>query len=433
MDFRLPSSPNKRYLTGPDWVITSLDYAMKRTTCAGNSSQVVMRLGGLLAEAGLRGLLDRVCAALPVLAGRVSRDLNLTPYWHIPTGPGPGARLYVYDAQEPMEILAQAANRPFDSELSHVVFHYVRCVDDSYLAITFDHRLLDARGAEALLWLMQECSAGGLNVDGIRLRQDALLDKWGLKFLAGRNVNRKFIALSKPMPDCLPLPGGDTRGFKYLVSGFSAHQTAQLMERAAREAGYLFELPFLLASVYEAVDELFKSRGIGAANYLVPVTVDMRKDGEERAEMFFNHVSYLLFKAGPQELASHAALVGALKAQMYEHVKSGMLRDLASASHLVRIAPRWFLNAALSLPFKGTLASFCFSYIGRSAYRGHTFMGLDVKDMFHMPRVPAPPGLGVFCTMHGGRMHLTVSWLDGLLSDAEAKGLEAAIHASLTQ
>ncbi len=429
---RVPSAKRKRYLTGPDWVVSMLDYAMKRTTCSGNSSQIVFRLNGQIDEHALRDVLDRMHEALPVLSGRVSRDFNLCPYWRMPRKSGK-ADLSVHDG-DPMPLLEAAANRGFRDENTHLAYHYIRAREGtSHFAITFDHRLFDARGAEAFLWLINDLYQSGTAPQGVNLTQDALLDGWSRKFLAGRNINRKLIALGRPMPRCLPMPAAARPGFRYRVLGFDAAQSAAILKMASEEAGYLFEMPYLLASVVPAVDRVFKSRGIASPNYLVPVTVDARSAEDIRKELFFNYVTYLFFKIGPDELADRARLIGSLKAQMFEHVKDGTLRDIAEASHLMRIAPLPALSAALNLPFKGTLASFCFSYIGRSAYLGERFMGHEIKDCFHMPRVPSPPGLGLFFTRFGQRLHLTLSWLEGLITEQEAAGIEATVLAGLGQ
>lgn len=429
---RIPSAKRKRYLTGPDWVVSMLDYAMKRTTSCGNSSQIVFKLGGTLDAATLRDLLDRLHHALPVLGGRVSRDINLCPYWRIPRK-GNKADLTIYDATaDPMPILQASANLAFRDENSHVAYHYIPASDGgSWFAITFDHRLFDARGAAAFLSLINDFQQSGHAPEGLNLTHDALLDGWKKKFIAGRNINRKLIALSKPMPRCLPMPAAAAPGFRYRVLGFDAAQSAAILSRASEEAGYLFEMPYLLASVVPAVDRIFKDRGIESPNYLVPVTVDARSADDIKKELFFNYVTYLFFKIGPDEVSDRARLLGSLKKQMFDHVKDGTLRDIAVASDLIRIAPLGALRAALNLPFKGTLASFCFSYIGRSSYTGKNFMGHAIEDCFHMPRVPAPPGLGLFFTSFGDRLHLTLSWLDGLLTDDEAAEIESMVIAEL--
>jgi hypothetical protein len=67
-------SRRKRYLTGADWVINTLDLVMKKTTCSGNMSQIVLTLDADLDEACLRTALERFLAGFPVLEGTVARD-----------------------------------------------------------------------------------------------------------------------------------------------------------------------------------------------------------------------------------------------------------------------------------------------------------------------------------------------------------------------
>ena len=77
-------SKRKRYLSGSDWVINTLDYMMKAVTSSGNICQVVLILNAPLPEQTVRNRLNHFVKQFPVLQGRVARDFKLTPYWKIP-------------------------------------------------------------------------------------------------------------------------------------------------------------------------------------------------------------------------------------------------------------------------------------------------------------------------------------------------------------
>jgi hypothetical protein len=55
-------------------------------------------------------------------------------------------------------------------------------------------------------------------------------------------------------------------------------------------------------------------------------------------------------------------------------------------------------------------------------------MGRKVLELFHMPRVPVPPGLGFFSNYFNGRLNLVISYLDGLLRDDEVQMLDRRIR-----
>jgi hypothetical protein len=160
-------------------------------------------------------------------------------------------------------------------------------------------------------------------------------------------------------------------------------------------------------------------RGINPDNYLVPVTIDTRRGEDSYNEMFMNHVSYLFFKVNAVAAADTKETIKELKQQMFEQVKSGLPRDFANASSLMRIAPRPLLARFMNLPFKGNAGSFVFAYLGESRCGKDRFFGEEIADIFHMPRVTAPPGLGFFFVSFRGRMNLIMSYLDGLLTDEE--------------
>ncbi len=152
--------------------------------------------------------------------------------------------------------------------------------------------------------------------------------------------------------------------------------------------------------------------------------MDLRPGLDPLQEIFFNYVSYLFYQVPVHEVDDRAKLIALLKQQMYDQVKSGFPKDLAEASLLTRIAPLPVLGKLLHLPMKGKMATFAFSHLGKSSYPHHVFMRKTITNIFHMPRVPVPPGIGFFSNYYNNRLNVVISYLDGLLSDAEVRMLE---------
>jgi hypothetical protein len=255
--------------------------------------------------------------------------------------------------------------------------------------------------------------------DGVCLTAPACLSEWGRKFKAGQNLNRKIIALSKTAPEALPIPSENDKGFRFRVISFGADETGKIYDNADRTAGFFMEMPYLLAVTVQAVHELFQRKGIMAPNYVIPVSLDMRNNEDIRQELFFNYVSYLFFNVHAEEAEDLKRLIQTIKQQLYDQVKSGMPRDVAEACMLTRIAPLSVMKKIFRIPFKGKIASFCFSYLGKGPSVSSRFMETDIVNILHMPRVPVPPGLGIFFTYYNGQLNLILSSLEDLIGDED--------------
>lgn len=432
-------SRRKRYLSGSDWVINTLDTLMKSTMAAGNICQVVLVLAPSLDVSSFRQHLHEFITAFPVLRGRVARDFKLTPYWNIPATPVEQAlRLTVSslsnDSDEHLvSQLACHANSPFPYHTEYLDFHLFTSCSRHVLAMRFDHRLLDARGAESFLHLFQQWYQGQeLNGD-IAFTSSMELTEWRRKFQAGKQVNRALIALSQSVPRSfaeIPMAGG--RGCRYRVVRFDKHATAALYERAYREAGYLMESPFFLAVIIQAIHQLFAKRSDQGSCYLIPATIDQRPGKDPLNELFFNHMSYLLYQVPVASADSLAELVTVIKQQMYDQVKSGLPKALTEASLLTRILPLSLFGTLFKLPVNGKLATFAYSHLGKTSYHGDCFMDSGVSGIFHMPRVPVPPGIGFFSNVYDEQLNLVISYGEGLIADEELVRLVAGIRSGLT-
>lgn len=437
------SVKNKYYLNGFDWVMGSIDLIMKNTTCAGNASQIVFMLDAPPDEALVRDSLRRFLRLFPVISGRVSRHWTITPYWKMPGKneerpvPLTVTRLDAMSAHsDALAVLTDFINTPFKTKNDHLAFHLIYGKNEQCLAMTFDHRLFDARGAESFVGLFQKYLASNYDpavAGNIELTQGFDLTEWKNKFLAGQAVNRKILALSKYKMRTLPVHlNGGAPGFRYRVIDFDREETKRITNTAFDEAGYLMLMPYLFSRVVEGLHRLFERRGAPSGSYVVPVSTDMRSSTKDiREEFFFNHNSMFFFQIQPEDIGDRKRLIATIRAQLYEQIQSRFPQNLLAASALMRIAPLPFLERFLRLPLGGKIASFCFSHVSKDSFVSADLLGVRIINMFHMPRTPVPPGIGVFFNTYGERLNATISCLDGLFTGDELDALERDLRCSL--
>lgn len=433
-----PSPKNKRYLTGIDWLVHVFDYMTKVRTGAGNMFQVVLELDGAPVEGELRECLSRLIRKYPLLHGRSARDYNLVPYWKMPsTGQAAPFSFNVHllgDGADVFSLLEREANVPFNSEQEHLAFHLIYAGKKSFVATIFDHRLFDARGADAFLNMFQEEFIEKGNCSRkISLGEPSHLGRWCEKFRAANRFNQTFSRLAKNAPSrVLPLPSAvNKQPFRFKVIPFNEQQKSTIVETANNEAGYLMLMPYLLAIAVRILRVIFTNRGIDTGDYVIPITIDMRPLKKVQKEVFFNHWSLFLFRIKDGEVDSFPVLLESIKRQMYDQVKSGLPYDIWEASLLMRVAPLPISSSLLQVHLKNS--SFCFSYVGESAY-AYTFpefMGKKVHNIFYMPRVPIPPGLGIYFHQFQGKLNAILSYVQGLLRDDEVNTIEDSLYSQL--
>ena len=153
----------KRYLTGIDWIIHTINHINKKETGVGNMFQVVLQLEGELDEITLRESLNKFIKKFPVVNGRPMRDYNLAPYWKIYSKNemlSPNIRTYRLGDNatfsKVLSALERGVNTSFSSIREHLAFHLIYAGKTSFLAVVFDHCLFDARGAEVFLNMLQQ-------------------------------------------------------------------------------------------------------------------------------------------------------------------------------------------------------------------------------------------------------------------------------------
>ena len=427
----------RRYLTGIDWIVAAMDRATRRSTGGSNASQIVIELD---APPDARRFSDGVAALagrLPVVGGRPARAWNLAPYWRIPrrSADVPVESIRVEGTDEGPALTA-LANAPVGGRGSCLAFGLVTTADGrGFVAMRFDHRLFDAQGAELFLDLLRR-KLDGEDVDdalaGISLSEPSHLNAWRRRYETGRLFMREVRALRSVAPVVFPRPTPlRGRAFRFRRMTFDADATAAIRARADREAGFLMFMPYVAAAAAGALHTVARGRALPGEEYVVSVSVGQRPLDAMQAEVFFNRLSFLLFRLPAGALDDRAALLGAIRGQMYEQVKSGFAAAAAESSMLMRIVPLSLFSRMLLWPMRGEFASFAFSCLQDGALSAERFTVHGVRNVVHMPLIPVPPGLGLVAHRFRDRMTATLCHLDGVLDEAEAATVEAEFRARL--
>ncbi len=442
MSLSLPYRRNRRYLSGIDWIIGALHKSAFKTTGVGSFSQAVLDVAGWVDDAQLRTLLDQISARLPIIHGRVARDvLNLCPFWKIPrAGEHEPLPLRVIDLAEGAEEAAQNnladhVNSAFASESQHLRLMLVRLGRaKSRLGLVFDHRLLDATGAEAFLRLIDETAAGRLEQYASQIKQTepAQLDHWLRRFSSGRRLNKLLYKLDEQDVCALSPPAkGAAKRVKFVLDSLTADETAKVSDLAANEIGLPIILPSAAARATLAMRNVFPDTPLAGEQYLLSTSANSRPQGEPWETFFFNNFSFLMFSMPKSAADSTAEVAKLFRDQFIEQIRERIPDAMIDAAVLWRIMSPGLVAKLTRFLFKGRMCSLYFACVKETGYPSATFLGLPAINLVHTPLAFSPPGLNLCMTFFGGRFNLVLSYLEGVMSDEQAGEMMRVFKQSL--
>ena len=258
----------------------------------------------------------------------------------------------------------------------------------------------------------------------------AHLSEWVLKFNAGKNVNRFFRQISKDAA-CSTFGERKSRSnrknlFRHIL--FSEKMTKCVLSRAEEKAGYMLVMPYLLSVSAIVMHEVLQKRGHVEGDLIIPVTVDCRAENDSNKHLFFNHLSFMFYHVKRALVTGHSALIHSIKEQMYRQVKDDIPASIKNASYLMRIVPVNLFGQLLKLPFAGGKSSFSFATILKSSYSSTVFCGVPIVNILHFPCVPFSPGVGIYFTKHKDTLNMSLSYVEGVLTEDEADAIVRRIR-----
>lgn len=426
------------YLSGIDWAFYTLDHLSRKATGCGNASQAVLCLDRPLDIDKLKKNLLSFSRFFPAIRGQCARAWNLAPHWSYPENTTEGIPVIsetTASDDEAIAFLHACVNRPFANEREHLRFVYVTTGVHAYISLVFDHRLLDARGAQNFLQLFHQFYCGTFTLsEPFRPVRPSGLSLWKEKFSAGQRVNRRFLCLSR---NCrvrhFPIPQEiKGRNFIFQTVAFDAPESGRITEHAYNTAGYLMMAPYFLAVSLVALQDVFGKSLCEGDSFVIPVNTDIRSRNSGLQELFFNHLSFLFLKVPARDVRSSKGFIQQVTRLMYDEMSGGFAQDLAKASLLFRVVPQPLLDTVHRSLMRTQDLSLSFSYVNKG-YDALEFCGAQVTGVIHTPRVAINPGVGVFFTQFNGCISLTFAFLEGILSEQEASSFIFRMRALLLE
>ncbi len=426
-----------------DCFLLALDAFMRRTGQGDHITQSVLELAGAPDIVRLRAAASRVVKKHPLLAARLRRNWRTwLAYWEIPVelpdalpiglwreAGSPGAlAAEAEEVSDPMARLEEIMSEPLNvgghtlnARLDVVELRSGRCL----LALSWRHTLIDGKGAELLLVELARLAEG---IDTPIESKEAVRPKLTVRELVAKTkpaINRfselarlGFASLSGPRPRA-------GRG-RYQIITLDEADSTKLRARVESMTGALFPMAFYVACTARAHDRVFQHRGKVPGGFVASVPIQTRKRGA-RGPLFHNQVTVFFFAAKRAELATIEGAAVAMKTQFAEMSRARLDESFNAVLELMMRLPASLFMRVVRWQFKGEIGSFFHSHTGMFAPEISEFAGAKIVNGFHLPCLGTPPGTGVFFSERDGRVTITVTWREGILTDEERRLMAAQV------
>jgi hypothetical protein len=437
----MPDVPRQIRLAAGDYFMHGQDHQMRRCGLPGNVCHVALRLeGGLDTE-----LLRQRVAASPIFdylaRVRIIRPLPVfPPVWR--AAAQPVAVLHEHNDRNgsgngpgllPQVVLERDLHADRGPALALDLVNHADGI--KHLILSWNHTLMDARGAELIL---RHLGIGA--VKGAPTIEDLINPNQRRWSLAGwwRNMKLAHGSLAwlresgrEPLFSLLPAatPSGPCRNHWRVVS-FNEEETARIDAHCQRLNAGFRRSHFYLAASLRALHTVATGRGNQDGAYLVPVAHDMRRRGSN-GPIFSNQLSILFFRIEPRQVARLSDIIGELTRQMTNQIRDRFPESCMAALDMFKPLPLNYYMRHLGQPTRGKFATLCFSDSGETCAGMSDMLGGRIQNVTHLVSCWRPPGLTLVFWRFSGRLSALLTWVDDCLSPAEADVLEHGLRKAL--
>jgi hypothetical protein len=430
-------------LNGTDYLMLAFDRLLKRSGLAGNRAQIILGLAEPIPSADFSRRLSAVVAAFPMSSARLKRSFfRRVPYWQVSASQLHCPRVvthYENESPEPGAIDAlrrDLLNTPLDSSSGERIrFDLIHLPDGGgEVVMTWDHVLMDAHGAEYLLYLLGNGSAA-FDIPKPAQHAPAPLQKRvtaapiGEKWQAVQEAFHWIDSLAVLEPTSLPAGrlAGKSPRMDYHIESFSSAQTEAVLERARSLGGLLSDSSVFMAATLKAFDRLNRQKGLHPKGYVASFPISLRKIGT-RMPVFTNQAASVLYGFAREELDTIETIAGRFLEQTRQAVSSDLLYANLCLMDLSRYLPLWFYLKKIRQSYKGEIASLIFANPGKTLFGDCRFMGVETVYQHHVPMIVLPPGIGVVFYRFKERLTVSTVFADHLITRQEAAGFSCYLR-----
>lgn len=401
-------------LLGPDVMLVAMGGGRP------NNAVLVAECVGSLCADRIDRALDTLLAYAPYMSSRLERPFPWGRLrWTVVDGRPPVVRLRVGPAESIETVIEEVLNERIDPRREAPVRWLVIESHDgarSWLMLAWVHPLMDPRGAELLMAMLDAADRGG-EANAWAMRQLVEPPADDHNHHARRRLARQALAQLKAIGREPPPALG--RG----VIGAGRLRHRRLVVPAVKR-----QLPSTLALVGRAVATLWRGRGLRSDQpFLVPISVDRRRKGEP-GPVFGNFLSFHFARFTPAAAEDVAATAAAIRRDMADALRADQVEAVWAGMSIARYSPA----RQLLRPFRGEApASFHCADTGESRPVLTTLFGTPVRSAYHVPGVQPRPGLGIFFSSFGETESIVAAWVDTVVTAAEIDRLLETIRSSV--
>jgi hypothetical protein len=190
-------------------------------------------------------------------------------------------------------------------------------------------------------------------------------------------------------------------------------------------------MPWRLAVVARAMAERFAEHGLSTAvPFVVPVSVNRRARGEH-GPVLGNYHSFHFARCPAPVGDDVEATARALRDQLADAVRHDELEATWAGMSFARWRPLRGMFRELPWTKGGDLCSFHFADTDALLPDRTDLFGARIAGGYHVAAVPPRPGAGVFFGRHDGVETVVVSWVEGVLDDADADAIAGVVQRTM--